>query len=281
MDTTKLAFGSGARSVGRALGYIERAVIGLDLPTISDALDELRYEFDTAADASRVCPVCGQSVGPGETTPSGCASCRDRRPPARRTVRLAEYGGSLAGRILQIKHLRWHAMAFALGRLLGERILGTTQLGHGRAGSPSGAGGSDWSTVLVPIPMPFIRRLCRGIDHTHEIARGVRSVTGLPIMRLLGQRPSGTQVGRSPTERRRNRARFHPRYGASWLLKRGSLRWGVPADRVRVVLVDDVLTTGGTVEHAVRALRPLGIEECWAAVLAVAPDPSRRAQHAG
>ncbi len=267
----------------------ERSVIGLDLPPVPAAIDALRGELDAASDHGpryEVCEVCGQTVGGGERTASGCASCRGRGTPIRRIVRIAEYGGSVATRILQTKHLRWHAMAEALGRLLGERLAGalarTDELrcadaGHRtglRNGHRNGREGSP-VTVLVPVPMPFVRRMCRGIDHTHEIARGVRRVTGLPILRLLSQRPTGTQVGRSPTERRQSRGRFRPATSAPWTLRLAAARWGLCQSGFRAVLIDDVLTTGGTVEQAARVLRELGAGECWAAVLAVAPDPAR------
>jgi predicted amidophosphoribosyltransferase len=267
-----------ARATGSA---IELSALGLDLPLVPSALAEIRAATDGIAGERPACAVCGQSTGRGEETALGCASCRGERSPVIRTVRLAEYGGALATRILQAKHLRWHAMAEGLGTLLGTRL---TKAIASTDPSPFGAGrasGASRPTVLVPIPMPFIRRMVRGIDHTHEIAKGIRRVAGFPIVRLLRQHPTGTQVGRSPTERRRNRGRFRPSWLADWRLRRASARWGVPLDRVRVILIDDVRTTGGTVEQAARVVRDLGISECWAAVLAVAADPARRPSGAG
>jgi predicted amidophosphoribosyltransferase len=243
---------------------MERQWIGWDLPPLHVAMEDLPILAD-APDAS--CIRCGQTVGSGERTSSGCGSCRGQRSPLSGTLRIAEYGGAIARRILQVKHLRWFAMAEALGRMLGERVLAMeAELGP--------------ITAVVPVPMPLVRRLYRGIDHTHEIARGVASVLRRPLVRPLVHRPEGTQVGRSPTERRRNRHRFRMTRILPWRPIGLRSAWDAktlrPIEPHRVLLVDDVRTTGATLEQAARALQDAGAVEVIAAVLAVAPDPNRR-----
>lgn len=254
------ALWSGGAAIART---IEREVVGWELPPLDVAFSETPISADPLG---TWCRRCGQTVGAGEVTQGGCGSCRGRYSPIDRTTRLCEYGGGVAQRVLQTKHGRWFAMAFELGARLGEQVLAT------RCDDALPA-------VVVPIPMPSMRRLGRGIDHAHEIARGVAAVIGRPLARPLRQSAGGTQVGRSPTERRLARSRFHLHFLPPWRpigLVSAVLRghtWRLPSS---VLLVDDVRTTGSTLEQAARILRDLGVSTIEAAVVAVASAPSRR-----
>jgi predicted amidophosphoribosyltransferase len=99
--------------------------------------------------------------------------------------------------------------------------------------------------VLVPVPAHPGRRRRRGYDHADALARAIAERTAVPVDPLL-ERRSGSG------EHQRGRTRT------------GRLAGGGPDVRARraapprCVLVDDVRTTGATLEACARALRRAG-----------------------
>jgi predicted amidophosphoribosyltransferase len=260
---------------------LEREVLGWELPPLGVAFEEMPIVAD---EPDAWCPRCGSSVGRGEVTTRGCADCRSSKGPIDRTIRVGEYSGHLASRVRQVKFARWHEMARALGRMLAGQVTAATPTDH----TPE---------AIVAVPMPTIRRWVRGIDHACEIATGVAEVLKIPIWRPIRQVGGATQVSRSQSDRRRASHRFEacgrggpgrdlepdrlgPGVLRSWRGQWHRLRRGLRTNRVssprRVLIVDDVRTTGATLEQAARLLRELGVVEVIAAVVAVAPSPHRR-----
>jgi predicted amidophosphoribosyltransferase len=99
-------------------------------------------------------------------------------------------------------------------------------------------------------PTTPARRRQRGFDQAELLARAVAHRLDLPAVALLRRLPGPPQTGRTRAERRTLPA-FAP---------------GPRASPGRVLLVDDVLTTGATLSAAGRALRRAGAEEVIALV---------------
>jgi predicted amidophosphoribosyltransferase len=103
--------------------------------------------------------------------------------------------------------------------------------------------------VITYIPPDPARLLVRGYHPAERLARELASRWGLPEVALLaraGSRPSARQVGLARADRLRN--------------ARGAFL-AVAAPPGRVLVVDDVYTTGATVSAAATALRRAGARE--------------------
>ena len=97
--------------------------------------------------------------------------------------------------------------------------------------------------LIIPMPLHARRLAERGFNQAMEIARPLSRITGIPIYSLLCQRQRETspQEGLSLRERRRN---LKDAFACS-----GDL------DGRHVALVDDVVTTGASVDECARTLR--------------------------
>ncbi len=107
------------------------------------------------------------------------------------------------------------------------------------------------ATLVTWVPMPPRRRRARGIDHAHLLARETAQSLGLPCEALLSR--AARSVQEQHTLARKERAEnakhaFCPAPNAPDL--RGQ----------RVMLIDDVLTTGATAAACVEQLRSMGAE---------------------
>ncbi|HEX5275750.1 MAG TPA: hypothetical protein VFW34_10790 [Candidatus Rubrimentiphilum sp.] len=156
-----------------------------------------------------------------------------RRLPTLDVSVLGTYDGALRRAILALKSGRRDvAEAFA------ERL---------RSQIPPGV-------VVVPVPTTAARRRRRGFDGCELIARiafGPCVVAGLTQIR------GETQRGRGREGRLKHRQRFVWRSG--------------PLSGARVVLLDDVVTTGATLEACAQTVRAAGSVTRHAIVIATVP----------
>lgn len=156
-------------------------------------------------------------------------------------------------------------------------VLGATLAAAVRAGAeavPSGGvggvGEGEWALVPVPSARPRVR--ARGHDPALRIAlaasarlrrEGVPARVA-PVLRL--RRAVADQAGLGAAERRENLSgALEARPGAG----------SVTAGAARIVIVDDVMTTGSTLVEAARALRAAGIGPLGGAVVAAPADAFR------
>jgi predicted amidophosphoribosyltransferase len=113
---------------------------------------------------------------------------------------------------------------------------------------------ADEVDVVTWVPTTAARRRARGYDHAELLARAVASRLGRPCRRLLRREPGPAQTGRSAAAR----------WGNPAFVRRGPVAG-------RVLLVDDVVTTGATIAAAARCVRNGGVVCPIVVVLARTP----------
>jgi ComF family protein len=119
--------------------------------------------------------------------------------------------------------------------------------------------------ALVPVPLHWTRLFQRRFNQSAELARAISKQTKLSVIDdvLARVRATPPQVGLAREERAKNV------HGAFSIEK--TARWRVKGKRI--VLVDDVLTTGATANACARALRRAGASRIDVLTLARVVDP--------
>ncbi|MCG8440497.1 MAG: double zinc ribbon domain-containing protein [Caulobacterales bacterium] len=190
------------------------------------------------------CVRCGLPFGydPGPETP--CAACA-ARPPAYDQARAAiVYDDASRKLVLDVKH--------------GGRADGIATF----AGWMATAAGERLAEAdrIVPVPLHPARLRARGFNQAALLARALARRAGRPFDPDLLQRRrrTPTQAGKTAKERDRNVA-------GAFAARRGAAR---KVRGARVLLVDDVHTTGSTLNACARALRRAGAARIDAVTLA-------------
>jgi predicted amidophosphoribosyltransferase len=176
-----------------------------------------------------------------------CNACTPRRErievrfPGLRVRAYGAYDGYLRAAILALKDGR-RDVAEALGRTVAPLIAS--------------------SETLVPIPSSARRRRVRGLDGVAVVARRAAEIAGARVVTALTQCSSRPQHGRTRAQR---------------LAAAGRFVCGDEVTARRIVLFDDVCTTGATLRDAAAAVRAAGGLVEHAVVLAVTKsEPSWR-----
>jgi len=118
--------------------------------------------------------------------------------------------------------------------------------------------GFDWDAI-VPVPLHWTRKWSRGFNQSLILARAVSKSTGLPVLLAL------QRIKRTKDQTRLSRDERLANVG-------GAFRVAQDVGGKKLLLLDDVTTTGATLEECRRVLSEAGAAQVSAAVVAMASD---------
>ncbi len=184
------------------------------------------------------CPICWQPQRQG--TP--CRRCREERPAFQGARSPYLYEGAAREAVHALKYSYVSALARPMAQLMACYV-------------EEEAIEAD---LLVPVPLYVRRQRSRGYNQSALLARELSRLCGLPMAEqgLARRRNTPVQARSADAEaRRRNVA-------DAFVADR---RW---VEGKRVLVVDDVMTTGATVNACARALGQAGAGSAWALTFA-------------
>jgi ComF family protein len=188
-----------------------------------------------------LCEACGEPLGWAD--PVLCGRCVGRVRAVDRAGTVGPYEGALREIVHVFKYQGRRSVAGPLAALLRNR-------------HPEILRGADG---VVPVPLHWRRLQSRGFNQAADLA----SALGPPVWHALRRATfTQSQIDLAAGERLRNvRHAFALARGSWWRRGRPGQRWKRALDGKCVVLVDDVTTTGATLEACAAVLKDAGARE--------------------
>lgn len=193
------------------------------------------------------CPGCGEFPVSAQAEPLLCGRCREKPRPWGRTLVYGPYEGPLKDMILGYKF----EARLDFGRRLQECALAAFERGLKLHPELSRLG------LLVPVPLHPRRLFSRGFNQSRELARLIAVRHGLPIRQQALER-----VRRTTPQMELSRSARAENIRGAFAAKKHMLAGKA------VLLVDDIMTTGATLEECARAMLDAGAERVDVLVLA-------------
>jgi ComF family protein len=191
------------------------------------------------------CRTCALRLGPAPG--DLCGRCLRDPPAFDETFALADYAAPVDGLVIALKFGHRLEVARVLGELVGRMI----------------ARHAPEDALLAAVPLAFERQRERGFNQALEIARSAATVSRRALLAkaVLRTRHRPAQEGLTLEERRRN-------VRGAFVVARE-----VEAQLVgrTIVVVDDVMTSGSTLDEVARELRRAGATRIVNAVVARTP----------
>jgi ComF family protein len=185
------------------------------------------------------CGVCGEPFDGAMTETFVCKNCVGRRVAYDFAVAGYKADGPLREMILHYKYGRQLSLRAGLADMLAAALQ-----------DPRLAGEDLRQWLLVPVPLHWTRQYWRGFNQSWELCRRLSARTGIPAAQIL-RRQSRT----SPQARLHRKKRLQNLKHA-FTLRRSRPWHSLPTIKGRrILLVDDVLTTGATAHECAKILK--------------------------
>ncbi len=160
------------------------------------------------------------------------------------------YRGNVRSALIRFKFMRRPGYGTVFGRELGQKLK--------KENHPV--------DVVTWVPTGFLRKRKRSYDQVELIAREVAWQMGLPAQKLLRK----IRNNRKQSSLRGKKARMKNVAGVYAAVEEAGITGK------RVLLIDDIVTTGATISEAAGVLKAAGAKAVYAACVAAASDPTFR-----
>ena len=197
--------------------------------------------------SSPLCPICGIPFTSGEKDNHLCEDCLRKRPFYDRIAAPYLYKGTIVTAIHKFKYGQKRVLADYLGPLLaGFAVCLFTELDN---------------AITIPVPLHPKRLRERGFNQSLLIARYVANElkTGIDFLSLIRVRYTSPQTGLIKNERKKNVR------GAFKVINPNAVKGKM------IFMIDDVATTGNTLNECARTLKMAGCREVFCLVIARTP----------
>lgn len=211
------------------------ALLDVFFPPRCAACHEMLLPEGPRQEAGALCDLCEVTLEPLDLAcircglpgdDAECPACLDDPPPFDGVHSVYLYGAAIADVLHRFKYEDHPELAGPLGRRVAALDLPEVD-------------------CLTPVPLHASRRRARTYDQALYLARAVASARGWPCERLLSRtRATERQVGRTREDRQEN--------------VRGAFAVTGRVKNRRILLIDDVVTTGATVRECSLALKQAG-----------------------
>lgn len=190
-----------------------------------------------------ICDKCGARLFQSSPYADGCALCHGQDIRFDKAIALGNYQGLLQELVIRMKNQHDEAVAVQLGKLLGYQLI---------------SAGLDEFDRVVAVPTHWWRRLKRGFCAAELIGDSLSDLMGLRFTtkQVRAIRPTKKQ-GTLSTQ-----GRFSNVRGAFAVNAR------IKFAGQRLLVVDDVMTSGATTSEVARILKQNGAAEVYVAVVA-------------
>ncbi len=195
-------------------------------------------------DKQTACVRCGATRADTFIDTEDCPKCRGVKLKFRRAISLGDYKGELRKVVINMKHQWQEPLTIQMGRLLGRQLFELIR--------------AESIDRLVSVPTFWVRQFTRGANVSELLCEGVLKEVSIKYRgRVLGQvRPTRKQGTLTRTQRMAN--------------LRGAFQVRLPqlVASANLLLIDDVMTSGATVNEAAKVLLHAGARKVLVATVA-------------
>ena len=195
------------------------------------------------------CPTCGKPTSQYEIYNNKCHRCQDNQTNIDFIIRVGDYQSSLKNLVLSFKYHHQSRLDKFLGKLAADTALSRPE--------------TRSLDYLVPIPLHWRRRFTRGYNQSEILAEQIAkhlklSNISIPVRHDLIRTRNTPPQTTLPAGKRKNN-----------LKNAFAIRPDAPFKNKNICLVDDVTTTGTTLNTAAKTLKRYGAKSVSAIVIIV------------